>query len=78
MRPPGVTKGSWRAGGELGFREGESKPERVMEIKLPNRSLMRARIPGFAGLRITRNSHKRRLANKIMHLTVSGAYADSM
>ena len=51
MRSPGVTKESLRTGGELGYREAKPVPERVMEPELPNRFLMRARMPGFAGLK---------------------------
>ena len=40
-----------RTGGELGYREAKPVPERVMEPELPNRFLMRARMPGFAGFK---------------------------
>ena len=46
---PGCDEKSWRIGDELSCREAKPEPERVMELELPHRFRMRARISGFTG-----------------------------
>ena len=43
-----MTKESWRTVDEPSFREAKLELARVMELELPQRFCMRARISGFA------------------------------
>ena len=42
-------KECWRIGDELSYREAKPEHERAMELELPRRFRMLARISGFAG-----------------------------
>ena len=76
-----MTKESWRAVDEPSFREAKPEPARVMELDLPHRLRMRARIPGFEGFedrqKFTRYTRGVWQIGS-MHLTMAGAYVDSM
>ena len=46
---PGVTKESWRTGDEQSFREAKPGLAQIMELELPHRFRMRARILDLTG-----------------------------
>ena len=55
---PGWRRNLGGTGDELSFREAMAEPARVMELELPQRFRIRARISGFAGFEYCQNSER--------------------